>query len=175
MKALYQILKERVETECTSIKHVRLFNNQFERSNNANIDNNVQEAFAYPCVFISFPGDNEVISGGYGAKRLDVMVNIKIGFETYRTEDLVVFDVAEEVQTALENYSTDGMTGLVYEAQRMDYDHDMVIIYEFDFRTQWSDETKYTKKNDIEVNNLTLEITQNLDIDNQIIRSGDGT
>lgn len=175
MKSLYQILRERIESQCASIKHVRLFNDQFNKSNNDNIDNNIQEAFQYPCAFISFPTDNPVSSSGFGAKRLDVLVNIKIGFESYKLEDLEMFDIAEEVQEALENYSTDGMTGLTYEGQRMDYDHNNVYIYEFDFRTQWSDETKYTKKNDITATGLTLEIVPDLDIDNTVIRTGDGT
>lgn len=175
MKALYQSLRARVET-LPEIKWVRLFNDQFNKSNNDDTAQNTEDAFPYPCVFIEFPEDNAPSSSGFGAKRLDVLVRIYIGFESYKLDDLAVFDVALAVQQCLEGYKENGFTDLTYEAQRMDYDHNNVYIYQFDFRTQWSDESLYTKRNDIAApSNLTLDVTMDLDIDNIIIRTGDGT
>lgn len=175
MKALYQAIRTRIESECPSIKWVRLFNNQFVRSNDDNPSKNVEEAFPYPCVFIEFPGDNEPDSSGYGAKRLNVFVRLHIGFESYAFEDLVMFDIAAEVQQAVENWNTTGLTPLVYLAQRMDYDHDNVYIYTLEFRTQFSDETAYVKRNEISApDDTALDLNVDLDIDNDIIRTGNG-
>lgn len=175
MKALYQALRTRIET-LSEIKWVRLFNDQFEKSNNDDPSQNTEDSFPYPCVFIEFPEDNAPSSSGFGAKRLDVLVRIYIGFESYKFDDLAIFDIALLVQQCLENYTEDGITPLTYEAQRMDYNHNNVYIYQFDFRTQWSDEAAYTKRNDIAAPSaLTLDLTTDLDIDNIIIRTGDGT
>jgi opacity protein-like surface antigen len=175
MKTLYQNIRTRIEAECPSIKWVRLFNNQFDMSNNDDTEKNIESPFPYPCAFIQFMGDNPASSGGFGAKRLDVQVRILIGFESYILEDLVVFDVAEELQVALENYKTDGMTGLIYKGQNMDYNHDNVYVYSIDFSTQYSDEVAYVKRNDISAPSpLTLELTATLDIDNILIHTGDG-
>ena len=173
MKVLYTKLRTRIETECPSIKWVRLFNNQFDKSN---ADEGNEQAFPYPCVFIEFPSDNPMTSSGSGAKRLQVLVRVHIGFISYKLEDTTIFDVAEEVQIALEGYTTDGITPLTYLGQNMDYDHDNVYIYSFDFETQWSDETKWEKKDAITIaeNTLSLTLNTDLDIDDIVIRTGDG-
>lgn len=177
MKALYTALRTQIEANCPSIKYTRLFNDQFTQSNNDDSDKDIQEAFPYPCVFIEFPSDNPQSSSGFGAKRLDVLIRIYIGFESYKLEDTAVFDIAAEVQEALEGYSTDAITTLQYEAQRMDSNHDNVYIYQFEFSTQFSDETAYSKRDAVTIAENTLSQTVNidLDIDNNIIRTGDGT
>jgi hypothetical protein len=175
MKALYQSIRTRLESQVTAIKYVRLFNDQFNKSNNDNPDQNIQEAFPYPCAFIEFPNDNPQVSAGVGAKRLDVLVRIKIGFESYKLEDLAMFDLATLVQIALEGYKDTMYSPLTYVAQRMDYDHDNVYIYEFDFRTTYSDDTKYALKDLVETPGpFASEIIGNLDIDNIVIRTGNG-
>lgn len=174
MKALYQSLRTQGES-IAGIKWVRLFNDQFAKSNNDNIDKNTEQAFPYPCIFIEFPEDNIQSSSGGGAKRLDVLVRIKIGFESYKLEDLAMFDLAELVQIAYEGLNDDSFTPLTYEAQRMDYNHDNVYVYEFDFRTSYSDDTKYFKKNGIVTPGpFALTVNGDLDIDNVVIRTGDG-
>lgn len=176
MRDLYEDIKTRLEELITSgdIQHVALWNNQFIRSNDNNSDNNTERAFPYPCCFVHFFGDNTRSSSGGGAKRLDVDIRIYIGFESYEFEDLQIFDTADTVREHLENWNTDVMTGLYYQAQRMNYDHDNVIVYELDFKTQYSDNTKYFKRNTVTVNNVTAVITADLDIDNDRIRTGDG-
>lgn len=174
MKPLYLSLRTKLET-ITGLKYVRLFNNQFERSNNDNPDGNNEEAFPYPCAFIEFPSDNEQVSAGAGAKRLNVIVRVHIGFESYKLEDLEVFDLVTLVQDALEGHTDTSFTPLAYSAQRMDYDHNNVYVYQFDFKTTYSDDTKYIKRNAIIKEAPTdLGLTVTLDIDNDIIRTGDG-
>jgi hypothetical protein len=174
MKALYTSLRTKIET-IDSIKWCRLFNDQFNKSNNDNVDQNIEQGFPYPCVFIEFPEDNEQISAGAGAKQLDVLIRIHIGFLSYKLEDITVFDIAAEVQEALEGFSDTLVKPLTYEAQRMDYDHNNVYVYQFDFRTTYTDNTKYFKRNAIAAPDpLTVEINAGLDIDNIVIRTGDG-
>ena len=51
---LYLDIKARILDQVTDLKDVRLFNNQFLRSNNDTTDNNTEQAFLYPCCFIEF-------------------------------------------------------------------------------------------------------------------------
>ncbi len=172
MKVLYTDIKTRLEA-LASLQHVALWNNQFIRSNNDNPELNTEQAFPYPCAFVHFFGDNRTSSSGGGAKRLDVDVRIYIALESYELEELELFTLADEVRVQLENWHTSNFTGLMYQAQRFNYDHDNVIVYEIDFRTQFSDGTSYFKRNTVPVT-ATLDLTVNLDIDNDTIRTGDG-
>jgi hypothetical protein len=174
LKAIYTDIKARLE-EIATLQYVALFNNQFVRSNNDNVAENTEQAFPYPCAFIHFFGDNEASSSGWGAKRLEVDIRVYIGLESYNLEPLEMFDLASEVQEKLQDWNTANFTSLQYIAQRMNYDHDNVVVYEFDFKTQYSDNTKYLKRNTITKNPPTsLDLTVDLDIDNNIIRTGNG-
>jgi hypothetical protein len=176
MKQAYIDIRTRIETECTSIKWVRLFNNQFERSNNDEPEQNDEQAFPYPCAFIEFIGDNEQISAGAGSKRLNVDVRIHIGFESYELEDLEMFDIVQEVMTALEGYKSTLLSPLTYLAQRMDYNHNNVYIYELEFNTIFEDDSNYfDNKLVTSAGPHTLLLNKDLDIDNIVIRTGDGT
>ena len=178
MKELYTTLRTRIETECIgTIKFVRLFNDQFNKSNDDNSDKDIEQAFPYPCVFIEFTGDNPQTSAGLGVKTLDVRIRFHIGFESYKLEDLAMFDTVAVVQEALEGYAVDGVSPLTYEGQVMDYDHNNVYVYMLDFSTKWVDQSQWTKRDatTIAEDTLSLSTVVDLDIDNTIIRTGDGT
>lgn len=175
MKQLYLDIRNRIETECTDILFVRLFNNQFERSNNDEFTQNDEQAFPYPCVFIEFPDENNAISSSYGARRLEVLVRVYIGFESYKHEDVEIFDIAGSVYKALDGWNASTSSTLQYVAQRMDYNHNNVYIYQYDFRCQFEDATNYIKdKLTLKETPNTLDLTIDLDIDNNVIRTGDG-
>jgi hypothetical protein len=175
MKQLYLDIKTKIESDCPEIKLVRLFNNQFERSNNDDENLNDEQAFPYPCAFIEFPEDNEPISSGYGARRLNVLVRVHIGFESYLLEDTDVFDIANSVYQALDGWKASASNEFQYEAQRMDYNHNNVYVYQYDFRTVYADDSNYIKdKLTLKNTSNTLKLNVNLDIDNAIIRTGDG-
>jgi len=176
MKNIYLGIKSRLETDVTQLQTVRLFNNQFERSNNDNSDLNDEQAFAYPCCFIEFINDAPMISQGAGAKRLEVEVRLHIGFESYELEDLDIFDLVESIQVALDGYSTIYFSPLTYLAQRTDYNHNNIYIYQLEYSCIYEDSSSYIKNNTITKNAPhTLSVTIDLDIDNDIIRTGDGT
>ena len=176
MKALYQSIRTQIENNCASIKWVRLFNDQFNRSNNDDPGQNDEQAFPYPCCFIEFYGNNDMISQGNGAKRLNVDVRIYIGFESYELEDLEMFDIVAEVQTALEGFTPTNGSPLTYMAQRNDYNHNNVYIYELEYNCQFEDDLKYYQNGLVtSAGPHTIILNKNLDIDNLLIRTGDGT
>jgi hypothetical protein len=69
------------------------------------------------------------------------------------------------------------MSELQYYAQRPDYNHNNVYIYQLDFKTKYQDDNNYTKDQGTTVDGGTITpiITIDLDIDNFDIRTGDGT
>jgi hypothetical protein len=177
MKQLYIDIRDRLTSEVTQLQTVRLFNNQFERSNNDDSGNNDEQAFPYPAAFIEFPDDNLVLSSSYGVRILDVLVRVHIGIETYELEDLDLLDLIETVKSKLQGYSTTKMSELQYYAQRPDYNHNNVYIYQLDFKTKYMDDNNYTKDKGETVagGTITPVITIDLDLDNFDIRTGDGT
>jgi len=174
MKEIYLKIKDRIEADVTEFQTVRLFNNQFERSNNDSADFNDEQAFAYPCLFVEFPGENEQISAGAGVQYLDVLVRIHIGYESYALEDLNVFDLKDKVIKALFNLAGDEFTPLTYEAQRTDSNSNNVYIYQIDYRTRYEQSLNYIDNDKVSLEDYTLVLTKNLDIDNEVIRTGDG-
>lgn len=172
MKNIYLGIKSRLESEVTSLQTIRLFNDQFNKSNTEAIE----QAFAYPCCFIEFINDAPMVSQGAGAKRLEVEVRLHIGFESYELEDITIFDLVESIQIALDGYSTTSFTPLTYLAQRMDYNHNNVYIYQLEYTCIYEDDSSYIKNNTITKNAPhDLNVNIDLDIDNDIIRTGDGT
>jgi len=176
MKNIYLGIKSRLESNVSQLQTIRLFNDQFNKSNNDDSTFNNEQAFAYPCCFIEFINDAPMVSQGAGAKRLEVEIRLHLGFESYELEDLDIFDLVESVQIALDGYSTTSFTPLTYLAQRMDYNHNNVYIYQLEYSCIYEDDSSYIKNNTItKLAPHDLNVTINLDIDNDIIRTGDGT
>ena len=176
MKQLYINIREQLETIVPDLLYVRLFNNQFEKSNNDNEAGNTEQAFPYPCAFIEFPGENQPISSSLGSKRLDVTVRIHIGFESYDLEDTYVFDLAGKVKDCLDMWQSSVNGAMTYNAQRMDANHSNVYIYTIDFKCTYYDESNYSRDKLIpKATATTIVPTVNLIIDNPIIRTGYGS
>jgi hypothetical protein len=175
MKEIYLAIKSKLETDVTELQTIRLFNNQFERSNNDSADFNDEQAFAYPCAFIDFPGDNEQMAEGSGVQYLDVTVRVLIGYESYLLEDLTVFDLKNKVFKALYNLNGAQFTSLSYLAQRIDTNHNNVYIYQLEFKTKYEQCVNFILNDKVEPEYpVSLTLNKNLDIDNNIIRTGDG-
>ena len=175
MKEIYLAIKAKLDTDVTELQTIRLFNNQFERSNNDSADFNDEQAFAYPCLFVDFPGDNGQISEGSGVQYLDVQVRVLIGYESYMVEDLEVFTLKDKVFKALYNLKGPTFSYLSYTAQRIDSNHNNVYIYEIEFSTKYEQSVSYLLNDKVEPTYpVELVLTKNLDIDNDIIRTGDG-
>ena len=147
MKDLFLSLQARIKAQAPSLKLVDFYNRQFEETNNDEVELNKQQAIPYPNCFIQFSGDNPQVSAGAGAKRLDVLITFKIGFESYKLVPLEMFDTAQLVQAAVENFKDTMMTPLQYRNQRVCHDYTNVVIYEYDYATNYSDNIKYILNN----------------------------
>jgi hypothetical protein len=116
-KDLYSEIRTKLES-ITDFKYVRMWNNQFDREN-------VNEAFQYPCAFIEFE-DVETTDLLNDIQHFEVTVLIHIGFESYLTEDLTIFDLKQKVYEALGNFTS--ATGFFIKfkwlSDKQNFDHD---------------------------------------------------
>ena len=95
LKDLYTEIRTELEA-ITGIKYVRLWNNQFEREN-------VNEAFQLPCCLIEFE-PTECRDLLNGVQQYDFVVCIHLGFESYKTEDIDILDLKQQVFIKLGNF-----------------------------------------------------------------------
>lgn len=153
LKALYTEIKAKLET-ITSLKYVRLWNNQFEHEN----DN---ETFLYPCAFIEFEPTEcrDLLSG---VQQYDFKVSIHLGFESYKTEDLDILDLKQEIYIKIGNFNSS--TGLfsifIRESDTQNFNHDNIQEYIITFRCTCKDFDADTRPNtNVTITELTIDGT----------------
>lgn len=163
-KILYQEIANKLKTDIPALKTIRLFNNQFNNESREN-------AFAYPCAFIEFRRiEWQSLQRNYQTG--GITISIHIGFEEYKTEETAIFDLIHDVFNSLQGFQTTDFTSLNRTGDVQDANHDNVIVWRTDFELMLPDQIDPIGKTQTTIN--TLEIQKDLDIDNQVIRTGDG-
>lgn len=131
--ALYTALKTHIETELPAIKSVRLWNNQPNREM-------VENAFLYPIVFLQFsPIEFRELSKG--VQQFDMTVTTHLGFESYKDEDTYVLDLKQQLYAVVQRFRNEYFSRLQRVAERPNFDHDNIQIYETDYLTTGKDFT----------------------------------
>ena len=153
LKDLYTEIRTELEA-ITGIKYVRLWNNQFEREN-------VNEAFQFPCCLIEFE-PTECRDLLNGVQQYDFIVCIHLGFESYKTEDIDILDLKQQVFIKLGNFlSTTNMFSIFSrESETQNFDHDNIQDYQIRFKVTGKDFDGDTRPNTpVTVAVLTTNIT----------------
>ncbi len=164
LKSTYQAIKTQLEAEATSIQHIGLYNSQFDNEEQENI-------YPYPNAFIEF-SQIDWIGKANQTQQVDIEITIHIGL--WRLEDepfaeLNGFDIVEEVYLALQ-----GFCGFQRFRDEQDINHGQVIVWKTLFRTRLVDEAADPDDGKGTAFPVTLEINGDLDIDDEVIRTGDG-
>lgn len=163
-KLIFTDLKSRIET-LSQIKTVGLFNNQFANENQ-------EKPFQYPAVFIEF-SDISFESENQGIKKIKLETTLHVGIRQL-VEDLELFDIVQAVSGVVEGFTPDYATPYVKVREVHDVDHDNVLVWDIVFVSTVIDENS-SRFNDLVITTPTMiEINKSLDIDNDIIRTGDG-
>lgn len=153
LKDLYTEIRTELE-DITGIKYVRLWNNQFEREN-------VNEAFQFPCCLIEFePTEGRDLLNG--VQQYDFVVCIHLGFESYKTEDIDILDLKQQVFIKLGNFlsTTNMFSYLSRESETQNFDHDNIQDYQIRFKVTGKDFDGDTRPNTpVTVTVLTTNIT----------------
>lgn len=156
LKDLYTEIRTELEA-ITGIKYVRLWNNQFEREN-------VNEAFQFPCCLIEFE-PTECRDLLNGVQQYDFVVCIHLGFESYKTEDIDILDLKQQVFIKLGNFlsTTNMFSYLSRESETQNFDHDNIQDYQIRFKVTGKDFDGDTRSNtDATITDLTLNGTIHL-------------
>jgi hypothetical protein len=114
------------------IKHVGLWNNQFERENQEN-------AFLYPCCFIEFnnSGFRDLLQG---VQHFDSTITIHLGFESYKDEDTFILQLKQDVYKAIHTLQCGiSASKLLRVDERQNFDHANVQDYQTDYKTTIKD------------------------------------
>ena len=153
LKDLYTEIRTELE-DITGIKYVRLWNNQFEREN-------VNEAFQFPCCLIEFE-PTECRDLLNGVQQYNFVVCIHLGFESYKTEDIDILDLKQQVFIKLGNFlsTTNMFSYLSRESETQNFDHDNIQDYQTRFKVTGKDFDGDTRPNTpVTVTVLTTNIT----------------
>lgn len=170
MKTLYQAISTQITTEVPEVTHVKLFNNQFNR-----MEQGEEQAFpVHEAVFVEFVSPIPWRTKREGIQEADLTVRIHIGFESLLLEDLTVFDRKSAIHEALQGFKDNYFTAFVRVSETQDTDHSNYMVWTIDYQTTYTDISTYTRRNFVEANVTTLTVNADLDIDNQVIRTGDG-
>lgn len=168
----------------TEIETIELWNSQLENESD-------EIPFNFPAVFIEFAlipwtttnqlpptiGTQGDIQGEQ--KGVDSLITIHIAFSQLEDETVsfpIISPVIDKVYFAIQKLSGDFYSALLRVEERQDTDHDRVIDWQMDFLTtlfQCGEKDASLTKIDAGTVDLTLDAE--LDVDNPVIRTGDGT
>lgn len=136
-KELYIALKKEINKKLPKIKTVGLFNNQFESENKEN-------AFLYPCVFIQFqPNDFKDLS--MGVQQFEMTITAHLGFESYKDEDVEILEIKQELYKVMQRFQDGYFSMMTRVAERPNYNHDNIHVYETDYKVTGKDFTADTR------------------------------
>ncbi len=112
-----------------------------------------------------------------GIQKGATTITVRVGFnspDNDKLDESGFFDFEEIIYKALNGLDSVCFTPLKRVADRADEDFDHVYIQETDFATQLTDDSALVDTKLISTTVDKLEITKDLDIDNDVIRTGDG-
>lgn len=135
---LFVALKNEITTQLgDKIKHIALWNNQFEHSNNQQDE----QAFLYPCVFLEFSqGDFKNLS--QGVQQFNITITTHLGFESYKTDDIEILSIKQDLYKVIQRFRNEYFDKITRVSERPDYDHDNIQVFETDYTTTGKDYSK---------------------------------
>jgi len=147
MKQLYLDIKTQLQAQATDIQFIQLYNNQFARLQDGTA------TFATPALFVEF-AVNSVQQLGTGIQLFDLTVRLHICHQFLNGdnmgEDLDVYDLAQEVYKAMQEFETTGSSAFVRIAEEEDSNYKNIYHYIMDFATTYIDNDKQQPFNGIQ-------------------------
>jgi len=178
-KILFQSIKQRLKDEVAEFNGVknkpvaelgiRIFNRQ-------DLDPERHNVLPLRFVLVEF-SQTEWLQETRGTQKGTVTVTVRVGFNSPNNDKLDesgFFDFEEAVHKALHGFGGDCFTNLQRIADRADENFDHVYIQEIDYSTELTDDSAAENNKLISKTISTLKVTKDLDIDNDVIRTGDG-
>ena len=176
-KQVFLDIKGLIEIHSKYIKTVEMWNNQVD------IDENERRElpFSMPAVFVSFEemewqtGNNDK-----SQRTASCIIGIRVVIEDYLWNTAEYFKFVDAVNYALHGRDTTHTTQLQRASETQDVDHDNLVIWQLNYQTSYIEtisppagETDGSSTVTLDINDI--EINKVLDIDDTVIRTGDGT
>lgn len=145
MKALFEYIAARITAQVPEIKTVRMWNNQFENSNETKGRN--EKAFAYPACFVEFEVTNTQ-NRIFKIKDYDLIVRFRFGVEGYKFTRLSTFEFCDRFDAAIQLMAPVSPSTLIFtnfEEIRTDFDENFnnVEIPVKEYRTMYRSTVLY--------------------------------
>lgn len=175
-KQVFTDIKALINLHAKKIKTIEMWNNQVD------IDGNEGKEwpFNFPAVFVSFENITWQTGNNSRSQRTATFtVGIRVVVEDYVWNTAEYFKFVDAVTWALHGRTTTHLSNLQRAEEIADVDHDNCVIWQINFETTYTElinppagETDGTSEITLTINDI--EINKDLDIDNEIIRTGDG-
>lgn len=141
-KDLYLAVKARILEKCPTIKHIGVYNNQFEL-----VENQQGYSFPFPCAFVQILSPSQIKQLGNGVQMYEPMiVRIHIGDDYYNNyedgqqeENLRIFDLCDEMYAGLQKFTPDQAGTFIRVEEDQDFDHTNVYHMIQDYETNYID------------------------------------
>jgi hypothetical protein len=165
-KQIFIDVKSKLETDLSGVVFkVDLYNNQFEHEPE-------ERPFKYPAVFIEF-SSIEYFDGTSGVQKCELEMTLHCGFHSL-VDTISFLDTIQLIAQSIHKFGGDYFAPFIRISENMDVNHDNVTVWQIVFRTSLTDENSIVTRDQILTTIDTLELTRDIDIDNIVIRSGDG-
>lgn len=179
---LFNAIVAKIQADVKEVKTIKLWNSQLDNEP-------TEKAFNFPGLFVEF-GEilwtthlNPPRIGSEGniqseQKSDPSIVILHCAFSHLENETISfpkIDPILEKIFFAMQGLADPCFTPLKREGERQDTDHNRVIDWQMDFSTSFIQAGEPDPDlEQIDAGTLEIDITTDLDIDNPIIRSGDG-
>lgn len=165
--AIFNDIKTKLLADVSELQTVRLFNNQFDSED-------VENAFNYPAVFIEIA--NIEYDNGQGLlQKANYTFTLHCGFYSLDTEDTTVLTTIDNIHAAVHGLEGQDYTPLKLVGASPDNNHNQVIVETMTFECLEHIELAGTDKDYVQLSpQPTLDLTTQVDVDNDTLKIGDG-
>ncbi len=167
IKSIYTDVRDRIATTLSEeIKTVAMFNRQFDNER-------TEIPFLFPCVFVEF-SDISYTTEASAIQKGKIEMTLHVGFHQL-IEDLTMFDIQQAVTAKIHGWSAGNVGSWTRVREIQDTAPGNVIDWQIVFNSTFTDTDTYVHTDLISTGGLIeLELNTDLDIDELVIRTGDG-
>lgn len=151
MRAFRDYILNEIKTRVTDFRDVRMYNNQFDHSNNDDISQNDEAPFDYPCCFVEL-SIQEVRQVAIGIKYVDIIVRLHIGIEEYLRERELDYTFIDDIDDKLlgmrgDSIDTVQFSSWIENTTDLDENFNNINRPVLEYRTTYTRTTNNKRKN----------------------------
>jgi hypothetical protein len=161
-RLLVEEILSRISTELPEIKKYGLFNDQFNKNDNGEV-----EQINFPAMFLSFPDELTYVANGSGVQKTDeFVIRFYIGMKFVNESGVLdIFDLKQKVFGIFNGWSATDIGTMTRIAEQTDEDRNNYYVFIQDYTANLIDTTDFIECNRVEANVNTLSISKDLIID----------